>query len=74
MERLRKGIARHGCDRADETVLLRNWVKSNPLAAACAIAGGLFTAYHAGIAIVDAFEWLMHVGTVLGANPFGWSL
>lgn len=34
----------------------------------------LVAAYHVGIAIIDGFEWLMHVGTVLGANPFGWSL
>lgn len=34
----------------------------------------LVAAYHAGIALIDGFEWLMHVGTVLGANPFGWTL
>ena len=34
----------------------------------------LVAAYHVGIAIIDAFEWFMHVGTVLGANPFGWTL
>ena len=39
-----------------------------------AAAVGLSIGYLAGIAIIDAFEWLMHVGTVLGANPFGWSL
>ena len=34
----------------------------------------LVAVYRAGIALIDGFEWLMHVGTVLGANPFGWTL
>ena len=44
------------------------------LAGAALLVLSLAAAYHAGIALIDGFEWLMHVGTVLGANPFGWSL
>ena len=44
------------------------------LAGAALLMLSLVAAYHAGIALIDGFEWLMHVGTVLGANPFGWTL
>ena len=44
------------------------------LLATLAAAAGLCIGYFAGIAIIDAFERLLYLGTVLGANPFGWSL
>ena len=74
MEAQHERSARSGCSRAGKAVLARNWAKSNPLEAACAIAGGLFIAYHAGILAIDAFEWLLRLGVIIGANPFGWSL
>ena len=65
------------CSGADESIHLSRYVNITPvraLLATLAVAVGLTIGYFAGIAIIDAFEWLMHVGTVLGANPFGWSL
>lgn len=62
---------------ADESITLARYVHIKPvraLLATLAVAVGMTIGYFAGIAIIDAFEWLMHVGTVLGANPFGWSL
>ena len=62
---------------ADESEPFAWHLDSNPAVAILAIpaaAASLVAAYHVGIAIVDAFEWLMHIGVVLGANPFGWSL
>ena len=62
---------------ADESIPLARYAHITPARAVLAIlaaAVGLSIGYLAGIAIIDAFEWLMHVGTVLGANPFGWSL
>ena len=62
---------------ADESIPLARYVHITPvraLFATLAVAVGLSIWYFAGIAIIDAFEWLMHVGTVLGANPFGWSI
>lgn len=62
---------------ADESISLARYAHITPARAVLAIlaaAVGLSIGYLAGIAIIDAFEWLMHVGTVLGANPFGWSL
>lgn len=44
------------------------------LSGAALLVLSLVAAYHVGIAAIDTFEWLMRVGTVLGANPFGWSL
>ena len=62
---------------ADEYIPLARYVHITPvraLLATLAVAVGMTIGYVAGIAIIDAFEWLMHVGTVLGANHFGWSL
>ena len=62
---------------ADEFIPLARYVHITPvlaLLATLAVSVGMTIGYFAGIAIIDAFEWLMHVGTVLGANPFGWSL
>ena len=62
---------------ADESIPLARYVNITPvraLLATLAVAVGLSIGYVAGIAIIDAFEWLMHVGTVLGANTFGWYL
>ena len=62
---------------ADESITFARYVNITPvraLLATLAVAVVLSIGYFAGIAIVDALEWLMHVGTVLGANPFGWSL
>lgn len=62
---------------ADESITLARYVHITPVMALLAtltVAVGMTIGYFAGIAIIDAFEWLMHVGTVLGANPFGWSL
>ena len=62
---------------ADESIPLARYVHITPvraLLATLAVAVGMSIGYFAGIAIIDAFEWLMHVGTVFGANPFGWSL
>ena len=63
--------------QAAESVPLARYVHITPvraLLATLAVAVGLSIWYVAGIAIIDAFEWLMHVGTVLGANPFWWSI
>lgn len=65
------------CIGADESITLARYVNIAPvraLLATLAVAVGLSIGYVAGIAIIDAFKWLMHVGTVLGANPFGCSL
>ena len=65
------------CIVADESIQLARYVNITPVRAlltTLAVAVGLSIGYVAGIAIIDAFELLMHVGTVLGANPFGWSL
>ena len=65
------------CIVADESIPLARYVHITPsraLLATLAVAVVLTIGYLAGIAIIDAFELLMHVGTVLGANPFGWSL
>ena len=62
---------------ADESIPLARHANITPvraLLATLAVAVGMSIGYFAGIAIIDAFEWLMHVGTVLGANLFGWSL
>lgn len=62
---------------ADVSIPLARYVHITPvraLLATLAVSVGLTIGYFAGIAIIDAFEWLMHVGIVLGANPFGWSL
>lgn len=62
---------------ADESITLARYVNITPvraLLATLAVAVGMSIGYFAGIAIIDAFEWLMYVGTVLGANQFGWSL
>ena len=62
---------------ADESITLARYVNITPvraLLATLAVAVGLSIGYVTGIAIVDALEWLMNVGTALGANPFGWSL
>ena len=62
---------------ADESIPLARYVNITPvraLLATLAVAVGLSIGYVTGIAIIDAFECFMHVGTVLGANPFGWSL
>lgn len=65
------------CIGADESITLARYVNITPvraLLATLAVAVGLTIGYFAGIAIIDAFELLMHIGTVLGANQFGWSL
>ena len=62
---------------ADDSIPLARYVHITPalsVFAILAVSVGLTIWYFAGIAIIDAFEWLMHVGTILGANPFGWSL
>ena len=62
---------------ADESIQLARHVHITPvraLLATLAVSVGLTIGYFSGVAIIDAFEWLMHVGTVLGANQFGWSL
>lgn len=73
----RKKDVRYRCSGADESVLDRNRRNHTALTLALAIPAsvfGLVLAYHFGIAIIDGFEWLLHIGVVLGANPFGWSL